>query len=215
MEKRIKFEEDTHTYWLDGVKIPSVSALIKCVFPNSFEGIPENVLENARLRGEEVHRLIEMYERYGFEDKESYCYDRFERYLELKKLFNFDVKEVELIVFYEDGIYRYAGTIDIVALYTDMLFLGDTKTFNRSLTGMKKDSEDYIKLQLQLTGYALAFEYLIKNGYLKQFDNRLVDMLKIIHIPNGKGKFLDIERNDELFLSKLKEHYIEMIEGIK
>ncbi len=55
----LTFKEETHEYFLDGVKIPSVSEIISPV--NDFSGISPAVLENARQYGKAVHSVIELY----------------------------------------------------------------------------------------------------------------------------------------------------------
>lgn len=202
---RLAFDKETHTYWLDGIKIPSVTSLISCEYPSTYAYVDENVLERARERGTELHRIIELYERLdGYKDTESEMYPRLEEYIRMKELFGFTVDEPEVMVYYEDGLYKYAGTIDTIGTLQNMVMLSDTKSYNKSIS-MKKDSEDYIKLVLQLTGYALAYE---------QMTGREVKLLRLLHLPKSKGKFLPIERNDTLFLEKLKEHYHTMIQNL-
>lgn len=56
-----KFDEPTHTYTLDGVRLPSVSDIIAPL--KDFSGIPEKTLEYARDRGKAVHRATELYDK--------------------------------------------------------------------------------------------------------------------------------------------------------
>jgi hypothetical protein len=54
----LTFDAATHTYTLDGVIVPSVTGILKASGLIDFSGIPEHVLEAARVRGTTVHQAI-------------------------------------------------------------------------------------------------------------------------------------------------------------
>lgn len=57
----LTFIEESHEYFLDGVKIPGITGVIgKYLFPDDYAGISEETLAKAAERGTEVHKLIEM-----------------------------------------------------------------------------------------------------------------------------------------------------------
>lgn len=53
------FDEASHTYYLDGVKIPSVSEIIAPL--SDYSGIDKEILDNACNYGKAVHKTIELW----------------------------------------------------------------------------------------------------------------------------------------------------------
>ena len=56
---KLEFDEETHTYRVDGCVYPGVTTIIKPLY--SLDGPSESVLEYARGRGQAVHRAAEIY----------------------------------------------------------------------------------------------------------------------------------------------------------
>lgn len=54
----LTFDEETHSYHLDGVKLPSVTGIIKPLY--DFSSIPPLVLAKAAAYGTAVHKMIEL-----------------------------------------------------------------------------------------------------------------------------------------------------------
>lgn len=52
---------DHHRYYLGGNRLAGVTSVIKDVLPPDYDGVPEGVLENARVRGVELDSLISRY----------------------------------------------------------------------------------------------------------------------------------------------------------
>jgi hypothetical protein len=50
------FDQASHTYTLDGVKLPSVTEVLRPL--ENFDGVPRDALEHARLRGQHVHEAM-------------------------------------------------------------------------------------------------------------------------------------------------------------
>ena len=204
LDGKLSFEEEKHIYRFEGIKIPSVTSIISYEFPERYLGVEKEVLHNAASKGIELHRLIEEYEKNGTIDEESIMYERFKRYLELKEIVNFKVLESESIVYYKKGLIAYAGTVDNIGELLGKVYLSDTKSYNRKLD-LSEDSEDYKMLQLQLTGYAIAYE---------QLNGKKIEQLNVIHIPKGRGKFITIKRDDEYFMEVLERNYFKALENI-
>lgn len=62
----VAFCEPCHAYWLNGKQLPSVSQVIRAVYPQkSFDGVDPAVIENARERGVLVERYLCEYVRTG------------------------------------------------------------------------------------------------------------------------------------------------------
>jgi len=57
-ESTCTYSEDWHTYRFNGEIIPSVTQLLD---DGTYVGIPEDILEHARLRGKLIHKEIEDY----------------------------------------------------------------------------------------------------------------------------------------------------------
>lgn len=106
----LHFDPDTHAYTRGGIVIPHVTGVIGWM--NNFIGIPEDVMDKARERGEAVHLMTAMFD-LGELDETSVP-DEIAGYLDAWKLFrmetNFRPHTVEAMV--ESRKYRYAGTLD-------------------------------------------------------------------------------------------------------
>jgi hypothetical protein len=57
----LTFDAATHTYTLDGTRVMSVTQVLKQSGLIDFSGIPESILEAARVRGTTVHQAIAYY----------------------------------------------------------------------------------------------------------------------------------------------------------
>jgi hypothetical protein len=53
----VRFDEKTHTYWKNDVRIPSVTEILECVY-HPYQLVPQDLLEIARQRGEAVDRWV-------------------------------------------------------------------------------------------------------------------------------------------------------------
>lgn len=59
MQKKLIFDKESHTYYLDGVRIPSATQLLKPVSKEIYHGINPAILEKASIRGSAVHEMLE------------------------------------------------------------------------------------------------------------------------------------------------------------
>lgn len=182
----IKFIEETHTYLLDGVIVPSVSTILgSTIFKDKYKGVNSTVLNAKREFGKNVHKAIET----GITDdltwEESLVYDK---YIDLIGDNNIEPVEHEQIVHYND---RYAGTFDMIALYGEAEALGDVKT---------TAALDIEYLSWQLSMYELA--------YCKMYDYERFDELFAIWIPKkGNGKVVKIKRKTQEEIMALLDEY--------
>ena len=172
---KIKFDEDTHTYTLNGEKIPSVSQVLrKVLYADKFKFVNEEVLEKASEFGTMVHRALET----GFSDPLT----RLEEEVYQKAI---RIREENFIVdmMKEQQIYSslgYAGTLDGYALVMGEKAIIDYKTTSVF-------DKEYVSWQLSL--YANALE---EQGYQ-------VAKLYGIHIPKrGKGKLIEVARKSKI-----------------
>lgn len=142
MEKKIKFDAETHTYTINGKEIPSVSTILaKTVFSNKYNGISDEVLKNAAHFGSQVHLAIETKDTFFLSDLELEVYRKYESLIKKHK-----IKELahENIVHLGE---LYCGTYDLEIEIDGLKGLADVKTtYNLD--------KDYISWQLSL--YELA-----------------------------------------------------------
>lgn len=156
----VKFDPASHTYTTeDGKILISVTQLLhKHGLSPSFEGIPEAVLEKAAERGTEIHAEFEdLVNTNGdamvFSDEALWFKD---------KILPFGVWESEQMVWTEDDILAYAGTIDLILHRPD----GSTVLFDIK-TG--KVYQDSVAWQLSLYRYAYAQRHNLKAEDIELF----------------------------------------------
>lgn len=142
------FNPETHEYFVDGIKYPGVTDIIKAEGVSNFDMVNPAVLEAARDFGKKGHKMIEFWNLGKLnEDKLS---APLKPYLESWKQFVSDYK-VEIIAVETklySKIWRYAGTLDVVAKMKGLLSLIDVK-FSKQL---------YSSVDLQTGGYAKLWE---------------------------------------------------------
>jgi len=123
---RLAFNPIAHVYTLDGTPVPSVTQALKIV--ENFDSVPRAILENARDRGEQLHRAINLYNRdeldYDSLDDETragvHAWDRF-------------INESGAVVIASEQpvyheTYRYAGTPDVVIEWNGRIAIPDVKS---------------------------------------------------------------------------------------
>jgi len=143
---KIQFDKETHTYTLDGLKIPSVTQIISSVGMTNYSAIPNRVLENATERGSAVHRALELlavspgYVPPDWVEGYVSAWDSF------KRVYNVMVLETERLVFHKN--YMYCGTLDRVCTVAGEKYIVDIKT-----TAKPMPSHD-----IQTAAYALAYK---------------------------------------------------------
>jgi len=103
-------EEETHTYTLGGHVLPSVSEIMRPIV--SFDGIPEDVLTKARIRGKAIHKALEYYDQGDLDHAQlsPVIVPYVEAYEKFIRDTGFKPHYIEKIVW--SSIYRYAGTLD-------------------------------------------------------------------------------------------------------
>lgn len=190
----LKFEEETHTYWFNDVKCDSVTQVIHQLFPDMYDGISPKVLEEAAIRGAEIHNAVEVYETLGLKREDL---QEFRDFIFLKELFKLEVLFVELpiVIKYKDLI--IAGRLDgIVREFVDEY------SFINCLYDIKTTSLLYKK-------YLSIQESLYKYGYKQSYGDTALDIkgLRAFHLRKGKRKYVPVEEcNPEEILDK----YIEL-----
>lgn len=116
----VLFNEDGHTYTLDGQTLNGVTPIIHWLFPETYKGIPLFVLDNAAEYGTMIHKKCELADSMGIVDDDVVV--AYKELLEMKGL-----KPV-LSEYLVSDEYRIASCIDKVF---DDLSLGDIKTTSK------------------------------------------------------------------------------------
>lgn len=141
----IEFLENEHIYLINGVITPSVSQLLKALFPDTYKNVPKYILERAREHGTAVHEAIEIYEQgIEFNDELKVGLAVLD-YEYIKNENNIEVLEQEQMIHYKN---IYAGRYDMLATVNGKRSLIDIKTTYNV-------DKEYLSWQLGLYNYAL------------------------------------------------------------
>ena len=161
----VLFNKELHEYWLGNKQLSGITGMLqRQLFPDEFEGIPDNLLWEAARYGTEVHESIELFDSSWVNDGTQEVQD----YISFCNENGLVHERSEYTV--TDGE-NWASNIDKVYRISDDTFsLGDIKTY-RTLTPEKME-----KARWQLSVYAYFFE--LQNKGAK------VEKLFIIHLRN-------------------------------
>jgi hypothetical protein len=190
-----RFDEATHTYTLDGVRLPSVSEIIRpCV--GDLDAIPHAVLNRKRDLGKDVHQLTHLID-HGLIAPSDVDDERLRGYTDAYFRFLDDKQPTWQVI--EKPLYsaarRYAGTPDRFGLVADAMTSVDIKNTYalRPATGV------------QLSGYALLLEALFGKP-----ERHLALQLK----PDGTYVLKEYGDETAIFLSLLNIHHWRVKHGI-
>ena len=179
----LEYDDDTHTYIVDGVIVPSVTQILGVKFGNKYAGVNRSTLERAASRGTAIHKAIENFCKYGENDgvKEVHNFNF------LKERYGFNVLENETpIIIFKDGTPIAAGRLDLVldvirkgkAFYTKETAIADIKTTSVL-------DKEYLAYQLNL----------YRIGYMQSY-GRNISELYGVHLREDKRKLVRIPVNE-------------------
>ena len=114
------FNEDEHTYTLDGKALSGVTPIIGWLFPETYKGIPENILNQAAAYGSLIHQKIQLYDTFGIDDDPT-----IHAYAEIKEQAGAETRANEYLVSDEK---RIASSIDLLMKNND---IWDAKTTSK------------------------------------------------------------------------------------
>ena len=173
----LEYFDDTHTYLVDGLIVPSITQILKIKFGNKYAGVDEKILNRASEKGTEVHEAIERYCKTG----ETEDLKEVKNFMFLQKNYKFEVLDNEVpIILFKDGEPIAGGRLDLVLKIDDVVGGGDIK---RTATLDK----EYLGYQLNL--YRIGF---------KQCYGVDWKFLKGIHLRDNTRKFINIPINEEM-----------------
>ena len=141
----LQFDEASHTYSLDGRKLPAVSEVIRPISPD-FTAIPPTVLERKRELGVAVHYACELYDSNELGDFDDEIRPYLDAWTDFLDQFNAEVVASEQRLHHPSLM--YAGTLDRVLRVDGQVWLVDIKT----------SATAYPSYGAQLAGYALMLE---------------------------------------------------------
>lgn len=137
------FKEEEHEYWLGDKQLSGITGRINDVLydGNKYAGVPEPIMERARMRGDLIHKEIEEYcvsGRLGFTDE-------LQRFIELREENGFKVLSNEYTV---TDFEKYATKIDLILCNDNELELNDIKSTAQL-------DEEYLSWQLSINAFML------------------------------------------------------------
>ena len=172
----LEYDDDTHTYIVDGVIVPSVTQILGVKFGNKYAGVDHATLERAASRGTAIHEAIE-----------KYCKGD-ETQIEVKEVRNFrflinyhvlNVLENETpVIIAKDGTPIAAGRLDLI-----LKDVNEERTIADIKTTSTLDKE-YLAYQLNL----------YRIGYMQSYG---IDITQLygIHLREDKRKLIKIPIN--------------------
>lgn len=183
----LEYIDDTHTYLVDGLIVPSITQLIKMKFSNKYKDVPKGVLKKAADKGTDMHLAIELYEKEG---KESDLIE-LRNYKFLKKHNKWEVlkSEVPIILFYKDKPIA-AGRLDQVIKIDESKGINDLKRTSAF-------DKEYVTLQTNL----------YRIGYQQSYDEK-IDFVSGLHLRDKTRKFYKLLVNEE-YANSIIEKYLE------
>ena len=165
----VLFNREEHTYEFNGKFLSGITEMLqRQLFPDEFDGVPEEAIQQAALYGTEVHESIEQFDSFWTNDGTQEVAD----YIDICTTNGLIHERSEYTV--TDGM-NWASNIDKVFRKSDAVFdIADVKTYG-TMTPEKQE-----KARWQLSIYAYLFETLNPNA--------TVGKLYIIHLRNKLKK---------------------------
>lgn len=176
----LEYIDESHTYLVDGIIVPSVTQLLHRKFNKKYDGISAEVLNKAAIRGTRIHKDIEEYCRLGKEPEYSETKD----FIFVTKKNGITVKENEIPIILDLGGETFAGRLDLILEAEGELAVADIKT-TATL------DKEYLAYQLNLyrLGAIQSYGYDIKRLYG-------------IHLKNGTRKAVPIPIKEAAWLEE-------------
>jgi hypothetical protein len=165
----VLFNREEHTYELNGKFLSGITEMLqRQLFPDEFDGVPEEAIQQAARYGTEVHESIEQFDSFWTNDGTQEVAD----YIDICTTNGLIHERSEYTV--TDGM-NWASNIDKVFRKSETVFdIADVKTYG-TMTPEKQE-----KARWQLSIYAYLFETLNPNA--------TVGKLYIIHLRNKLKK---------------------------
>jgi hypothetical protein len=187
----VEFDDESHTYLVDGLVVPSVSKILGAKF-NDYTTVPEHILKIAAEKGTALHKAIELYETTG----QKSDLKEFRNYLFLKKHIGFKNISNELPIIYEEnGKVLFAGQLDQIIEIDGQLGINDFK---------RVSAPNKEKIAYQVNLYKLGYE----QSYKKR-----ITLLSFMQLREDTRRFNTLPINEQTAKELLKEFYQENKNG--
>ena len=186
----VLFNNEQHTYMLNGHLLKGVTPIVKWMFPDTYLAIPDEVLKKAADYGSLIHGKLELYDSMGINDEEC---QPLQDYIMLKEKYGIEIHLSEYLV--DDG--------QNIASSIDKVFKKDSDGC-WPLADVKTTSQIHVNnVRLQLSIYAYLFE----------MDNpgEKAGKLFVIWLPKpqyGKADVMELERIPSEVCEKIVKAYL-------
>lgn len=189
---RIRYEDSTHTYWIDGVRVPSITQALKAATYDDFDRVRPDVLARKAEQGTALAKMIEEYADGTFDESlERYDIDLlpdFDAFVEWHEQSRGQILKSEAIV--ASARYGYAGRLDLVY---------DLGGCGPSMIDIKRTHSPPASGGPQTAAQSLAFAE--SSG-----EEKMRDMQRfLLHIKDGRCTLVPQRNKDDLkvFLAAL------------
>ncbi len=181
----LEYIDETHTYLVNGIIVPSITQILKIKFGNKYDGVSKEVLNRAADLGTAVHKAIENFEKSNIESDLV----ELRNYKFLKEHYKFVCLDNEVpIILFQDNVPVAAGRLDLVLKIEEDIGLGDIKRTSVL-------DKEYLAYQLNL----------YRIGYQQCYDTE-IKQLKALHLRENTRKYVNIPINEEMALELLKKY---------
>jgi hypothetical protein len=159
------FDASTHTYTLDGARLPSVTEVLKITDPDAFAFVREEVLAAKRDLGRAVHKMIELDANDDLDESSLAppLTGYLEKWREFRERTGFVVEHCELQLY--SARYGYAGTLDLLGHFR-------SRPLRKALIDTKSGAVPKTAGP-QTAGYAQLLE---ENGICQRPDRYVLDL---------------------------------------
>lgn len=187
----LTFDEQLHEYKLDGLKIPSVTQILKESGLSSFNNVPEHLLQESATIGKHVHRATELadLDMLDMDSLDELYLTYLVQWEKFKKDYSFIQEQIELKLVHP--ILRFAGTIDRVGT---MLINGKTHRVILDIkTGIKTK-----EVAIQLAGYSILY-----NRAVSKKEQATIRVAVYLKPDSYKVETFTNKADENIFLSAL------------
>lgn len=123
MSDEFIYDNETHTYKLNGVVIPSVTQILKGAGLVNLDFMDPEILRQKADLGKKVHTTTELYdtEDLFLDDLHPLLQQYLQQWAKFKLDYNFQITDIEAMLYHR--VFRYAGRLDRVGtIETDKFF---------------------------------------------------------------------------------------------
>lgn len=183
-ESGLKFDEDIHAYTLRGLRLPSVTQIMRPMSLMLYSGVDSPTLMEAANRGTRAHEQIEAIVKYGVVEYDDDTKPYIEAFKAFETMYQPAWVSSEYRTFHK--ALRYAGTIDLIGYVTpddgngvDVIDVKTTASFHP------------VMLSTQVSAYAEA---------LKSHGVKVRNLYGLQVTRNAKFRFEKLEDGFKTFL---------------